>query len=195
MPMYTRRGDKGYTVLPSADGTTHLRLRKNDARLAALGALDELNAAIGLCVVEAGRAKGKRISRVLLQVQDELFQIGAMLTSLATGGTPAARIKPSAVARIERLIDAICRRLGPLEHFILPGGCELAGRLHLARTIARRAERAVIAALDVSPHTVDAAPHAGVIGRYLNRLSDLLFVLARANHDAGTEDVAWPART
>ncbi|HET6427758.1 MAG TPA: cob(I)yrinic acid a,c-diamide adenosyltransferase [Phycisphaerae bacterium] len=192
MALYTRAGDKGYTVLPSADGGTHLRLRKNDARLAALGTLDELNAVIGLCAVEAGRVEHKRITRALLRIQNELLRVGSMLAAIATGSAAEVRIEPSAVTRMEKQVDAIWQRMGPLEHFILPGGCELAGRLHLARTVARRAERAAIVALDVSQHTRGAGPHAGVIGRYLNRLSDLLFALARlANRDAGVQEVIW----
>lgn len=194
MALYTKTGDKGFTVLLSADGATHLRVRKNDPRLAALGAIDELNATIGLCVIEARRVQADRIAKALLRIQDDLFRVGAMLATIGAGGTPELCVERSAVARMERQVDAVWQKLGPLPHFLLPGGCELAGRLHLARTVTRRAERATVAALDVSQHSRLNVSHAGVIGRYLNRLSDLLFALARqANHDAGVEEAVWPA--
>lgn len=195
MALYTKAGDKGYTVLPSADGQTSVRLRKNDPRLMAMGALDELNAAIGLCVVEARRAEGGRVAKTLLRIQDELFRIGAMLAAIATGSTPEVRVERPAVTRMEKQIDAAWQRLGALDHFVLPGGCELAARLHVARTVARRAERAAVAALDVSLHSRKSNTHSAVIARYLNRLSDLLFALARqANRDAGLDDVIWPPK-
>ena len=175
MKLYTKSGDGGFASLPGAGG----KARKDDPRFSAVGSLDELNAAIGFCLVEAGRAGDASVVDALEPVQAELFSVGAV---------PPASLD-EAVARIEKRIDAICGELPELKDFILPGGCELACRLHLARTIARRAERAVVAALNLrNDEPFDKAhdgPHeaSGAL-RYLNRLSDLLFALARqANHD------------
>ncbi|OPX24327.1 MAG: ATP:cob(I)alamin adenosyltransferase [Planctomycetales bacterium 4484_123] len=192
MSLYTRTGDKGFTELRGAGGRTLLRLRKTDPRLVALGSLDELGAAVGLCVVEAERQGRKRPAGVLRRVQSDLFRAGAMLAAMGAGSMPDVRLERGAVVRMERYIDGIDARLGQLRHFVLPGGCELAARLHLARAIARRAERAAVAALDVSQRSGQSAADAALLTRYLNRLSDLLFALARqANHDAGVEESAW----
>ncbi len=192
MSLYTRTGDKGFTELRGAGRRTLLRLRKTDPRLVALGSLDELSAAVGLCVVEAERQGRKRPAGVLRRVQSDLFRAGAMLAAMGAGSVPDVRLERGAVVRMERYIDGIDARLGQLRHFVLPGGCELAARLHLARAIARRAERAAVAALDVSQRSGQSAADAALLTRYLNRLSDLLFALARqANHDAGVEESAW----
>ena len=173
MSLYTKTGDGGFTSLPGAAG----RVRKDDPRFSAMGGLDELNAAVGFCLVEAGRAGDASVVDALKPVQAELFSVGA---------APPVRLD-EAVARMEKRIDAICDELPELKDFILPGGCELASRLHLARTIARRTERAVVAALNPADDERSAAP---VALRYLNRLSDLLFVLARlANHNAGETEI------
>ncbi len=174
MKLYTKSGDGGFASLPGAGE----KVRKDDPRFSAVGSLDELNAAVGFCLAEARRVRDASVVDALGPVQAELFSVGAV---------PPAPLD-AAVARMEKRIDAICGELPELKDFILPGGCELACRLHLARTIARRAERAVVAALDLR----DDEPHeASDALRYLNRLSDLLFALARqANHNVGESEVA-----
>jgi cob(I)alamin adenosyltransferase len=163
----TGAGDKGETGL--ADGK---RVPKDSARIRAYGAVDELNSALGLCLVA-------RPDATLQRVQRELFDLGADL-ALAKGGP---RITKEHVARLDQELDALERALPPLKNFILPGGGEAAARLHVARTACRRAERELVALAGAEP----VEPHALV---YLNRLGDLLFLLARqANRDAGRGDV------
>lgn len=182
MALYTRSGDEGFSRL--RDGGP---VRKDDPRFAALGAVDELNVWVGLSLAEARRVKGDPIVEALSAVQQELFSVGAMLAAAGAGGASGAQLDPAAVARMEEQIDRICAELPELGHFILPGGCELAGRLHAARAVAHRAERALVAA--VNP-TGPGQP--SLILRYVNRLSDLLFALGRlANHDAGVGEVIW----
>ncbi len=177
MALHTKDGDGGFTDLPDR------RVRKDAPLPAALGALDELNATVGRCLAEANRINHVFIREALLPVQGELLAAGADLA--AAGGQP--RLDPAAVERMERDVDSIRADLPELKHFILPAGGELACRLHLARAVARRAERDVVAALDPQP---GAAPPA--VLRYLNRLSDLLFALARlANRDADEPDAIW----
>ncbi|MCA1813418.1 MAG: cob(I)yrinic acid a,c-diamide adenosyltransferase [Halobacteriales archaeon] len=159
----TGTGDQGQTGL--ADGS---RLPKDHARVQADRAVDDLNSALGLCLA-------LRQDAALERVQRELFDLGADL-SLAKGGP---RITPEHVARLDAELDALERALPPLTNFILPGGSEAAARLHHARTVCRRAERALV--------TMGERGQALV---YLNRLGDLLFLLARqVNRDAGAADV------
>ncbi|KPK81237.1 MAG: hypothetical protein AMJ81_10755 [Phycisphaerae bacterium SM23_33] len=179
MTLYTRTGDKGFTLLPAADGKTYLRVRKDDVRVEALGAIDELNAAVGFAAVEAARLKNHRIQHSLLNAQDGLFRVGAMLAAIAAGAQPKVRLDNRAVTRMEKQIDGIWAELGELKRFVFVGGCELAGRLHLARTVARRAERAVVTVLNASQEAKRSRSTAAAVARYLNRLSDLLFALAR----------------
>lgn len=181
--IYTRTGDDGTTGVVGPD-----RLSKTDPRIEAIGAVDEANAAIGLAVAasasDAGPETGPAgIADTLRRAQNDLFDLGA---DLATPGEQqsALRILPGQTARLEREIDAFNARLAPLESFILPGGSELAARLHFARTVARRAERRVIALMQAGGMAAEPA-------RYLNRLSDLLFVLARVANDDGAADVLW----
>lgn len=183
--IYTRTGDAGQTGL--ADGS---RISKHDLRVAAYGDVDEANGAIGLaacaCQDDAG---GRAMRAVLVRIQNELFDVGA---DLATPRKPAEaegqalRVTEQQVARLERLIDEHNERLAALESFVLPGGGELAARLHMARTIARRAERSACALREREPERVGPTPIV-----YLNRLSDLLFVLARVANDNGAADVLW----
>ncbi len=184
MKLYTGTGDEGFSTLPGPNGG---KIRKDDPRLAALGAIDELNCAIGLCLIEAGRAGRQAVPEALGVVQQELFSLGAMLAASASGAQAAVSLDPAAVARMEGQIDRICEQLPELRHFILPGGCELAGRLHVARTASRQAERALVAAVNPA-----SAAQQNLALRYLNRLSDLLFALARlANHEAGEPEALW----
>jgi len=180
MRIYTGAGDDGCTDRP--DGQ---RLAKSDARVAASGEIDELNAHLGSCLATCGKAEDQTVRDVLSRVQQELCALGAEVAGAAKAGS-TTRPDDALVRRLEREIDQIWRALPVLEHFLLPGGCQLASRLHIARTVCRRAERAVVAARQagatISPEGL----------KYLNRLGDLLFALARkANHDAGRRERTW----
>ena len=179
--IYTRTGDAGDTAL--SDGS---RVAKHDPRVEAYGTVDELNATLGLARLHAADAMAAQIA----VIQNELFDLGADLSrpDMADDAAlpyPVLRIIQSQVDRLEAEIDAMNTRLEPLRSFILPGGSPLAAQLHLSRTVARRAERLSVA---LAAQTGDANPAAL---RYLNRLSDWLFVAARlANLDAGG-DILW----
>jgi len=162
--IYTRGGDKGETSL--GDGS---RVSKLDPRLAAIGDVDELNSLVGW----AGE---------LDRVQNELFDLGADLSVPFAVGDGRLRVTDEAIARVEQEIDEANTALPELKSFVLPGGSERARRLFLARAVCRRAERAVLAVPDTNP----------LAAIYLNRLSDLLFVLARAaNAEAGVDGPLW----
>ena len=181
MPLYTRSGDTGMTELPSAQAGQPRRVRKDQPIMHAMGSLDELNAAIGWCLVQAQPAPDK-IRASLAPVQPELALAGEALTGRQ--GDKAAEPCREAALRLERAMDDLCAGLPDLRQFIRPAGCELACRLQLARAICRRAERWVLAAGEET-HPASAP----AVLQYLNRLSDTLFALARqANHDAGLED-------
>lgn len=178
--IYTRTGDKGDTAL--SDGS---RLPKHAPRVEAYGTVDELNATLGLCRLHA---TGEIVERLSV-IQNDLFDLGADLSrpNLAAddkAGHPVLRIVQPQVDRLEREIDAMNTDLQPLRSFILPGGSALAAHLHLARTVARRAERC---ATDLA----QAGDVNGAAVRYLNRLSDWLFVAARMANDAGRDDILW----
>jgi len=160
MKLYTKTGDEGSTLHP--DG----KLRKTDPRVAANGTVDELNACLGLCI--QGAAGMQDVREALVPLQVELFAVGALLA-----GSESGALDDAAVGRMETQIDAAWEQLPELTHFIVPGGCELACRLHVARTVCRRAERTIVAVCDAG-HTV-----APIVLRYINRLGDLLFALAR----------------
>lgn len=180
MKLYTKRGDQGQTDLLGGPPVS-----KNNPRVEAYGCVDELNATLGLAL---SATKIDEIRKPLITAQHRLFDLGAQLaTSPPTPDTspPEPRITRLHVAQLEAQIDHACAELPPLTRFILPGGGELAARLHLARTVGRRAERQVVALSQAEP--VD--PQALI---YLNRLSDLLFALARrANQLEGLDDVPW----
>jgi cob(I)alamin adenosyltransferase len=179
MKIYTRAGDDGTTGLFGGG-----RVSKADARIECYGAVDELNAALGLAAAATTDAATVRRLRA---VQHELFVIGSQLAAPEAGARAATlpELGESAVARLEAEIDAAEAGLAPLKNFILPGGNEPAARLHLARTICRRAERLLVA-------SVAERPLAPQIVHYMNRLSDWLFVQARAaNAAAGVEDIPW----
>ncbi len=185
--IYTKTGDDGSTGL--GDGT---RVEKTDLRVEAYGTVDEANAAIGLCVVAAGADRGPHaaaISRVLTTVQNDLFDVGADLCCpIEPGEKPGSRLRVTAgqTQRLEMVIDEHNERLKPLDSFILPGGTMLAANLHLARTITRRAERLSVGLLSAQGATTNPETV-----RYLNRLSDLLFVLGRVANADGAGDVKW----
>ena len=174
--IYTRGGDAGETSL--GDGS---RVSKLDPRIGAFGTVDELNAALG--VVLAGELP-EELREPLVRVQNELFDLGADL-SVPWGVSDRLRVDQSLVDGLEALCDAFNARLPELRSFVLPGGTEAAARLHVARTLCRRAEREVLAAA----REVELNPLVLV---YLNRLSDLLFILARAaNAAAGRDEPLW----
>lgn len=184
MRIYTRTGDDGETGLFGGG-----RVPKCHARIAAYGDVDELNSAFGWCSAASSALAG--LDGRLAREQALLFTIGSWLATPPEAGESARRHLPAwpdgAPAVLEREIDAWDAQLTPLTTFILPGGTELAARLHLARTICRRAERAVVALAADPEQQVD--PRAIV---YLNRLSDWLFTAARAaNAAAGRADVPW----
>ena len=180
--IYTRTGDDGTTGL--VDGS---RLPKHHARMEAIGAVDEANSAIGLAAVAL---YGDAIADTLRRVQNDLFDLGADLATPLGEGEDFApsemvlRMVESQTAWLESAIDDATGNLEPLTSFILPGGSEAAARLHVARASARRAERSVVAMAAEVP--VNPAASA-----YINRLSDLLFVLARLANDGGSDDVMW----
>lgn len=174
--IYTRTGDDGKTGL--ADGS---RIDKDHIRVTAYGAVDEANSAIGLARNHVDKTTLKAISRI----QNDLFDLGADLsTPEGTNEEYALRIVPDQVTWLENQIDALNENLAPLTSFILPGGSDAAAVLHLARTITRRAERLAVTLSkqeEINPEAL----------KYLNRLSDYLFVLARAVNDNGKNDVLW----
>jgi cob(I)alamin adenosyltransferase len=175
--IYTRGGDAGETSL--GDGS---RVRKDDLRIAAIGTVDEANAALGLARLHlTGEADA-----MLGRIQNELFDLGADLCTPETGrkAEGALRIVPAQVARLEREIDRLNEELAPLNSFVLPGGAPGAAYLHLARAVTRRAERLVVALAGREPVNPEAA-------KYLNRLSDHFFVLSRHVNDKGARDVLW----
>jgi cob(I)alamin adenosyltransferase len=172
--IYTRGGDRGETSL--GDGS---RVPKTDQHVVAYGAVDELNSAIGL-VLSGGL--DDELRRPLERIQNDLFDLGADLSVPFAGEDRKLRVVQEQVDELERLCDRLNQPLPPLKSFVLPGGSEAAARLHLARTICRRAE---IEALRIG----DANP---VALRYLNRLSDLLFILARAANAGGAEPLWKP---
>jgi cob(I)alamin adenosyltransferase len=175
--IYTRGGDKGQTSL--GDGA---RVPKQSLRVEAYGTVDEANAAIGLARLHAEGEADAMLSRI----QNDLFDLGADLCTPEGGrrGAGALRIVAAQVKRLEIEIDAMNAELAPLNSFILPGGTPAASYLHLARTVTRRAERLVCALAveeKINPEAV----------KYLNRLSDHLFVLSRHLNDNGARDVLW----
>jgi cob(I)alamin adenosyltransferase len=184
--IYTRTGDAGATRLVTGESVS-----KASPRVSAYGEVDELNAVIGLA--RQHTRSDARLDPILARVQNDLFDLGADLATPDRGaaGVTALRIVASQVDRLEREIDALNADLAPLTSFILPGGSAASATLHLARTVCRRAERAAVAFAQAE----DASTHEAAL-RYLNRLSDLLFVAARFANDQGAGDVLWaPAAT
>jgi cob(I)alamin adenosyltransferase len=173
--IYTKGGDGGRTSL--GDGS---RVPKHDLRVAAYGTVDEANAAIGLVRLHTGGEPDAMLARI----QNDLFDLGADLCRPGADGEGALRIHDAQTERLEREIDTMNERLQPLRSFVLPGGTPAAAYLHLARTVTRRAER-----LTVELAEAQAVNPAAI--RYLNRLSDHLFVLSRALNDHGSRDVLW----
>lgn len=175
--IYTRGGDGGKTSL--GDGA---RVPKHALRVAAYGTVDEANAAIGIARLHAEAAADEMLDRI----QNDLFDLGADLCTPERSGRAAGalRIAAGQVDRLEREVDAMNASLPPLDSFVLPGGTAAAAHLHLARTIVRRAERLVSELADAEPVNAEAL-------KYLNRLSDHLFVLGRRLNGGGARDVLW----
>lgn len=182
MKLYTRTGDTGETGLFGG-----ARVSKASLRVSSYGAVDELNAALGIA-----RAQGLPgdLDATLARIQADLLTLGAELATVPgkEGNLGIALLDEADVTRLEAAIDASESSLDPLKHFILPGGTLAAAYLHVARTVCRRAEREVVA-------LAAAEPVRNLLVRYLNRVSDLLFSLARrANQLAGVADVPWTPR-
>lgn len=177
MKIYTKTGDQGTTALFGGR-----RVGKDDPRIDAYGTVDELNAFLGF----AGAASRPEVADLIVALQNELFILGADLaTPLDNRNARITRIEESHITEMERRIDAIEERLAPIRFFILPGGCESAARLHICRTVARRAERMI-----VRLSSMEEIQEGNI--RYINRLSDFLFVLARyANHLEARDDIRW----
>lgn len=182
MAIYSRRGDDGSTARPGGR-----RVRKSDPAVRAIGELDELTSQIGLCLAACDAAGRERVKDELTRIQGELMAIAAMSPGAERAEAAGTQPNGPGTDRLEQFIDSAEGELGQLKTFILPGGYELACRLHVARAVCRRAEREVVAWADAGAAVPPAVP------AYLNRLSDALFVLARlANREAGVEEVPWP---
>jgi cob(I)alamin adenosyltransferase len=188
MKLYTRSGDDGTTGLFGGG-----RVSKDHPRIEAYGTVDELNACIGLVCsgCDRNRSFDLRLLEILAHVQSRLFDIGADLATPEDSKAAAkiVRIDERFVSEIEAWIDEVDGKNPPIRTFVMPGGTELASRLHLARTVCRRAERCMVK-LGHNEPVSDGAIH------WINRLSDLLFAMARqANHASGVADVPWvPAK-
>lgn len=177
--IYTKSGDAGETGL--GDGS---RVAKDDTRIAAMGDVDELNATLGLLLANASDYPE---ANLILHVQNDLFDLGADLcVPLAQDEQPGVclRITAKQLEHLERAIDRINEKLPPLNSFVLPGGSVAAAWCHAARTVCRRAEREIVTLARAANINSEAA-------KYLNRLSDLLFVLARAANNHGADDILW----
>jgi cob(I)alamin adenosyltransferase len=180
--IYTRTGDAGTTALGTGD-----RVSKHDIRVETYGTADEVNAVLGMARLHS--AASPDLDAMLGRIQNDLFDLGADLC-FPDKGEPLdyepLRVTSAQVDRLESEIDALNADLDPLNSFILPGGSPLAAHLHHARTVSRRAERLCVALSDVEPGQVSEA-----VTKYLNRLSDFLFVAARSANDNGKADILW----
>jgi cob(I)alamin adenosyltransferase len=179
--IYTRTGDDGTTSLFGGE-----RVGKGNARIDAYGTVDETNSLVGMARAHLDGEPGfDRLDPVLGEVQEELFILGADLATPMDAKPVVPRVKDEHVEAVEERIDTFDADLDPLKNFVLPGGTPAAAALHNARTVCRRAERLVVRASTAAPVNEDTAV-------YLNRLSDLLFVLARwANRQAGVREDTW----
>lgn len=183
MKIYTKRGDRGETSLFGGEFTS-----KASLRVEAYGEVDELNAAIG-CARSIAAAQDGELEAILAGLQTSLFELGAELaTPPGVSSKASRRIDGEDVARLERIIDRLQEGLAPQTHFILPGGGAASAALHLCRTVCRRSERRVV-------RLRESEPVGAELLVFLNRLSDLLFVMARvSNQRAGIADVPWIAQ-
>lgn len=180
--IYTRTGDTGETSLLGGE-----RVRKNDLRIEAVGTIDELNAAVGVARMELARGgvAPAEMDEVLAGVQHRLFDLGAEIAAPLPAQLGTCLVRSEDTVALEATIDRVEETLAPLKAFILPGGCPAAAQLHLARCVCRRAERRMV-------QLAATEPVRGEAMQYVNRLSDLLFVLARtANQANRVADVLW----
>ena len=179
MKIYTKTGDDGTTGLFAGD-----RVAKDHPRICAYGTVDELNSVLGLAILEL-TSNSPELKEIFGRLQNELFVLGGDLATPTQTEYPVPRIESEHVEQIEKDIDLLESDLEPLKQFVLPGGSRLSALLHLARTVCRRAEREMI--------RLQREEKVGELAMiYLNRLSDLLFVMARkANADEGIKDVPW----
>lgn len=180
--IYTKTGDNGTTALSTGE-----RRQKFDLRVAAYGTVDETNACVGIARETAG--VNLEIAAMLMRIQHDLFDLGADLATPEGDEKPSwepLRITAGQVARIESEIDVLNEHLQPLRSFVLPGGSPASAALHLARTVARRAERLIVELATIEGEIVSAEAI-----QYMNRLSDFLFVASRSVNGNGTNDVLW----
>jgi len=182
--IYTRTGDEGYTALGTGE-----RVKKYNLRITAYGTIDEANACIGLVRLHTQNTASAGVDEMLARVQNDLFDLGADLCAPDNGKkldyTPL-RITQDQVLRLESEIDLLNSELTPLRSFVLPGGSAAAASLHLARTVSRRAERLI-----VELNNTDNEPVGEPVLKYINRLSDFLFVASRYLNKLGEGDVLW----
>ena len=179
--IYTRTGDDGTTALGTGE-----RVAKYDLRVEAYGTIDETNAVIGLARLHTGETD-ESLDAMLARIQNDLFDLGADLCyPEEKEGKLSLRVSDAQVVRLEAEIDEMNGSLEPLRSFVLPGGTKAASFLHLARTVSRRAERLIVELAGRPEETV-----SGPALRYVNRLSDFLFVAARYANDKGASDVTW----
>jgi cob(I)alamin adenosyltransferase len=177
MKIYTRTGDDGTTGLFGGG-----RVSKTDSRLAAYGAVDELNAVLGIA---RSAGPSARCDAMLASLQNQMFDLGAELATPDPDQHASQFLTDAVISQLETWIDSLEEDLAPLKTFVLPGGSPLASALHLARCVCRRAEREIV-------ELAGTAPVRPLVLKYVNRVSDLLFVLARtANAEAGIGDVPW----
>lgn len=195
--IYTRTGDEGFTGLGDFS-----RVPKTDTRIEAYADVDEANSAIGVAVALAHGEFDSETVALLQQIQNDLFDLGADLCMplSANYATQPKRVDEQWVVALEKAIDDYNSKLPKLDSFIIPGGTGLAAGLHLARTVVRRAERATWHAIETHGAETAKAGHEGggvnvIAAKYLNRLSDLLFVLARTANISAGGDVKWQARS
>jgi cob(I)alamin adenosyltransferase len=180
--IYTRTGDDGTTGLVTGE-----RRLKSDLRIETIGTVDEVNAFIG--AARAAANTSDVLPQMLGRIQNDLFDLGADLATPEADAAPAfevLRILSGQVDRLEREIDQLNLEIAPLNSFVLPGGSEAAARLHIARTVCRRAERLAVALAEKTEERISPT-----VVKYLNRLSDFLFVAARHANNNGKEDVLW----
>jgi cob(I)alamin adenosyltransferase len=174
--IYTRTGDSGTTALANGE-----RRKKYDPRITAYGTVDETNATLGLARLHT--ADQPQLDAMLARIQNDLFDLGA---DLCLPGHERLRVSDAQVTRLEQEIDLLNQDLAPLTSFILPGGSPAAAYLHLARTVARRAERAIVELAETDGEAVSPP-----VIKYMNRLSDFLFVASRHANHQGARDVLW----
>ena len=177
MKIYTRTGDQGSTSLIGNE-----RVKKSDLRINAYGTIDELNAILGIA---RSLKLSSQLDEILVRIQNQLFDMGAELASSDPASLSTSFLTEEMVHQQEQVIDQLESELSALKNFILPGGTQTAAVVHLARCVCRRAEREIVA-------LAETVPIREVLIQYVNRLSDLLFVVARsANAEAGENDVPW----